>query len=212
MFNNELLLYVDPTPVNYYDMFIVLFHRWELEFEERIGESLDWYKEKCIDEKSVDTFLKWKLLIEVEDDLYDVNNRFLADRMFVSIDKEMAILIYDLIINECVPKIADYLLGLYTFLLSRSNIKAFKGDLNNFQFSIKYICKMLKMTYTQKNRDCVASMLECLQDIGLISYKKLKRSYTMYPYELIGIKIKADEPLMNVEDVFNKYYKGAKDE
>ena len=132
--------------------------------------------------------------------------------MFVSIDKEMAVFIHDLIISESVPKIANSLLGLYTFLLSRSNIKAFKGDLSNFQFSIKYICKMLKMAYTQENRDCIAYMLECLQNIGLISYEKLQRSYSMYPYELIGIKVKINESLMNVEDIFNKYYKGVSNE
>ena len=206
MYNNELIMYVNPCYVSFYDMFILMFSRWKLEQEDKIGETLDWYSNQMYNPISLKVFVQKKILVEVEKNLYAVDEMFTADQFFVSIDKQTSIYLYELLTQFKERYYANIVLGLYIFFLSRSRVKAYKGDLENVQFGLKTICRFLNMKYTEENKSVILGGIIYLVEQGIISYFENNKKYT-FPYELDGVMINCDEPLMNVEQIYQKFYK-----
>lgn len=175
MFNNECIVYINyDKSYDILDMLYATYLRFYLEEKDQFSILIDDFKNLLPEspndkDQIIKDLIDDNILIYDEDDQNKIltNDNFLAHRDFISINVDIAELFFTL--NY---KMSLIFLIIYAFFMRKAKSRAYFQKEDNFCFSFKQICEILKIKYSQKNLDRVKIFLNNMQEIGLITYEK----------------------------------------
>lgn len=209
MFNNECIVYINyDKSYDILDMLYATYLRFYLEEKDQFSILIDDFKNLLPEspndkDQIIKDLIDDNILIYDEDDQNKIltNDNFLAHRDFISINVDIAELFFTL--NY---KMSLIFLIIYAFFIRKVKSRAYFQKEDNFCFSFKQICEILKIKYNQKNLDRVKIFLDNMQEIGLITYEKRRTKWGTY--ELTGLAYKHLDELLSAKEIKDRYYNG----
>lgn len=209
MFNNECIVYINyDKSYDILDMLYATYLRFYLEDKDQFSISINDFKNLLPEspndkDQIIEDLIDDNILIYDEEDQNKIltNDNFLAHRDFISIGVDVAELFFTL--NY---KMSLILLIIYTFFMKKIKSRAYFHKEDNFCFSFKQICEILRVKYNQKNLNQVKIFLDNMQEVGLITYEKKRTRWGTY--ELTGLAYKHLDELLSAKEIKDRYYNG----